>query len=91
MTDMPVKQHDYRHPLFDSTRWNSFETRPDDIIVCTSYKAGTTWTQMICALLVHQTPDLPRPLAELSPWLDLVLASMERTLTPSMGLNSGGG
>ena len=31
---------------------------------------------MICALLVHQTPELPRPLAELSPWLDLRLASM---------------
>jgi hypothetical protein len=26
--------------------------------------------QMICALLVHRTPDLPVPLAELSPWLD---------------------
>jgi aryl sulfotransferase len=26
--------------------------------------------QMICALLVFQRPDLPAPLAELSPWLD---------------------
>ena len=102
MPDMPVKLHDYQHPLFDSTRWNSFATRPDDIIVCTSYKAGTTWTQMICALLVHQTPDLPRPLAELSPWLDLRIAPIEeikqlhdtqswrrvvKTHTPLDGLN----
>ncbi len=85
-----------------SARWNSFDTRPDDIIVCTSYKAGTTWTQMICALLVHQTPDLPRPLAELSPWLDLRVAPIEeikrlydtqswrrvvKTHTPLDGLN----
>jgi Sulfotransferase domain len=26
--------------------------------------------QMICALLVFQSPDLPEPLASLSPWLD---------------------
>lgn len=26
--------------------------------------------QMICALLVFQTPDLPAPLAELSPWME---------------------
>ena len=77
MTDLPVKQHDYEHSFFDSTRWNSFETRPGDIVVCTSYKSGTTWTQMICALLVHQTPDLPKPLGELSPWLDLRLAPIE--------------
>ena len=72
----PTRDHVYQHPFFDSTRWNEFEQRPGDIVVCTSYKAGTTWTQMICALLVHQTPELPRPLAELSPWLDLRLASM---------------
>jgi hypothetical protein len=36
----------------------------------TRSKSGTTWMQMICALLVFQDPDLPAPLAELSPWLD---------------------
>jgi hypothetical protein len=30
---------------------------------------------MICALLIIQTPDLPRPLAELSPWLDWLVLS----------------
>jgi hypothetical protein len=29
--------------------------------------------QMICALLVHQQPELPAPLATLSPWLDWLL------------------
>lgn len=37
-------------------------------------KSGTTWTQMICALLVFRTPDLPAPLGELSPWLDWLVA-----------------
>ena len=30
--------------------------------------------QMICALLVFQTPDLPAPLDDLSPWLDQPMA-----------------
>ncbi len=33
--------------------------------------------QMICALLVFQSPDLPAPLAELSPWLDWLIAPQE--------------
>jgi len=38
---------------------------------------GTTWTQMICALLIFQTPELPAPLGRLSPWLDRVIYSRE--------------
>src|SRR5215467_7195972 len=34
--------------------------------------------QMICALLIFQTPDLPAPLGELSPWLDWLVAPAER-------------
>ena len=33
--------------------------------------------QMICALLVFQSPDLPAPLVELSPWLDWLIAPQE--------------
>ncbi len=51
-------------------RWDGFPHRSGDIVVSTRSKCGTTWVQMICLLLVHQTPDLPAPLAELSPWLD---------------------
>ena len=32
---------------------------------------------MICALLIFQTPDLPDPLADLSPWLDWLIAPRE--------------
>ncbi len=61
----------YRLQGWDSARWRGFQPRPDDILVCTPYKAGTTWMQMICALLVFQRPELDRPLPEISPWMDL--------------------
>ncbi|HKY13447.1 MAG TPA: sulfotransferase domain-containing protein [Microthrixaceae bacterium] len=51
-------------------RWRGFEHRAGDIVISTRSKCGTTWMQMICALLVFQTPDLPAPLTEISPWLD---------------------
>lgn len=54
----------------DSDRWRDFAFRDDDIVISTRSKTGTTWVQMICALLIFRTPDLPRPLADLSPWLD---------------------
>jgi len=53
----------------DTKRWDLLEPRAGDIVVAVGDKMGTTWTQMLCALLVHG-PELPRPLAELSPWLD---------------------
>jgi aryl sulfotransferase len=60
----------YRSPDEDSGRWAGFPYRPGDIVVSTRSKSGTTWVQMICALLIFQTPDLPAPLSQLSPWLD---------------------
>ena len=58
-------------------RWAGFEHRPGDIVISTRSKCGTTWLQMICALLVFQDPDLPAPLAELSPWLDWEVEPIE--------------
>ncbi len=54
----------------DSARWTGFPFRDGDIVISTRSKTGTTWVQMICALLIFGTPELPAPLAELSPWLD---------------------
>jgi len=66
----PVRLHRYQTPVSDSDRWESFVHRPGDIVVCTAPKGGTTWTQMLCALLVHQTPRLPQPLTRLSRWIE---------------------
>jgi len=60
----------YQSPEEDSARWLGFPFRDGDIVISTRSKTGTTWVQMICALLVFQTPSLPAPLARLSPWLD---------------------
>ena len=60
----------YQSPDEDSARWLGFPFRDGDIVISTRSKTGTTWVQMICALLIFQAPELPAPLAELSPWLD---------------------
>ena len=61
----------YKNFVWNGERWDDFELRPDDIIISTAPKCGTTWMQMQCALLIFRTPDLPAPLATLSPWLDM--------------------
>ena len=62
----------YVGTVYDSNRWDGFELRAGDIIIATPPKCGTTWTQMICALLILQEPELPLPLDTLSPWVDMV-------------------
>src|ERR1700722_1052014 len=91
----------YRTTIFDSDRWRSFEFRPGDIVISTPSKCGTTWIQMICALLIFQSPPITTPLSVVSPWLDMlsrarrdVLADLEgqrhrrfiKTHTPLDGL-----
>jgi hypothetical protein len=66
----PVRR--YEGTVYDSNRWDGFELRPGDIIIASPPKCGTTWTQMICALLILQKPELPLPLDRLSPWIDMV-------------------
>jgi aryl sulfotransferase len=61
----------------DSARWLGFPYRDGDIVISTRSKTGTTWMQMICALLIFQTPDLPEPLSALSPWLDHLIRSRD--------------
>ncbi len=80
MSDLPDRSRVYQSHHFDSTRWDYFEPRDDDIIIATSYKAGTTWTQAIVAHLLFPDGDLPAGPAEMSPWLDMRLAPLELIL-----------
>ena len=66
-----MERRRYRSEVEDSARWDGFAFREGDIVISSPSKCGTTWTQMICALLVFQTPELPAPLTTLSPWLDM--------------------
>ena len=68
----------YRSPEEDSARWLGFPFRDGDIVISTRSKTGMTWVQMICALLVFQTPELPAPLGQLSPWLDHLIAPRDQ-------------
>jgi aryl sulfotransferase len=67
----------YRSVVADSARWEGFEFRPDDVVISTPPKCGTTWMQTLCALLIFDTSELDRPMAEISPWLDMQLAPRE--------------
>ena len=67
---LPQRTRVYRCHHLDSTRWDEVVPRPDDVIIATSLKAGTTWTQRIVSLLVFQTVDLPKTLHWVSPWPD---------------------
>src|ERR671920_1326290 len=70
----------YRSPDEDSGRWDGFPFRDGDIVISTRSKSGTTWMQMICALLIFQTPHLPAPLPALSPWLDWLIVPREEVI-----------
>jgi Sulfotransferase domain len=67
----------YRTLIADSGRWADFEFRAGDIVISTPPKCGTTWTQMLCALLIFDGPRFPGPLEQLSPWLDNQSRSMD--------------
>ena len=67
----------YRTLIMDSQRWKGFEFRSSDIVISTPPKCGTTWTQMLCAMLIFDGPDFPAPLSQLSPWLDQTISSLD--------------
>src|SRR5258708_1945729 len=82
MTDTvtwPRKTREIQTRLFDSTIWNEFQFRDDDIIIAPCAKAGTTWMQQIVGqLLFGGDPDLE--VARLSPWLDMQVPPKEENL-----------
>ena len=65
----PTKTREIQNSLMDSTRWNDFRFRDDDIVVATWSKSGTTWTQQIVSQLVFDGSDTVFGQAE-SPWID---------------------
>ena len=67
---LPTKTRELHNHHFDSTIWNDFRFRDDDIVIATYGKSGTTWMQqMIGQMLFDGDPSLI--VSEMSPWLDL--------------------
>ncbi|WP_375269055.1 sulfotransferase domain-containing protein, partial [Phenylobacterium sp.] len=66
----PRKTRDIHNHHMDSTVWDRFAFRDDDVVVATYAKSGTTWTQHIVGQLVF-AGDPEVKIAEISPWVDL--------------------
>lgn len=66
----PRKARELHNHHFDSSVWNDFQFRDDDIVISTYAKSGTTWVQQIVAQLIFAgAEDLD--VSEMSPWVDL--------------------
>ena len=74
----PKKTREIVNVICDSTRWNDFPFRDDDIVIDTPGKTGTTWVQQIVGQLLLRGAD--GLVAGMSPWLDHQLAPKDRIL-----------
>ena len=66
--DWPVKSREIVQFTLDSTLWNDFRFRDDDIVIATWSKSGTTLTQQIVAQLIFGGRD--RFGIVHSPWIE---------------------
>lgn len=73
---LPQKTRELHNHHFDSTIWNDFTFRDDDVIIATYAKSGTTWMQQIVSQLLFEGAE-GMEVAEMSPWMDLRLPPKE--------------
>ena len=66
----PQKTREMHSHHFDSTTWNDFPFRDDDIVISTYAKSGTIWMQQIIAQMLFGG-DADLEVAHMSPWIDL--------------------
>jgi aryl sulfotransferase len=65
----PEKSKEMHNQHIDSTFWNDFKFRDDDIIISTYAKSGTTWMQQIISqMLFNGETDIDTQ--AMSPWID---------------------
>jgi aryl sulfotransferase len=70
MPATPEKTREIHNHHMDSTVWNDFRFRDDDIVIATYAKSGTTWMQQIISQLIFKGEE-GLPVSEMSPWIDL--------------------
>ncbi len=70
----------YQNHHLDSTRWEPFEPRDDDIIVSTPYKCGTTWAQMIIINLIYLDAEEVPSIDHVSPWVDARFGPLDEVM-----------
>jgi aryl sulfotransferase len=72
----PVKTTEMHNQHIDSTIWNDFKFRDDDIIISTYAKSGTTWMQQIISQMLFNG-DTEIDTQAMSPWIDFRLPPKE--------------
>ena len=73
----PVKRREFHNHHMNSTVWNDFRFRDDDIVIATYAKSGTTWMQQIVGQLIFSGRE-DINLHQLSPWLDFRTGQREQ-------------
>ena len=68
----PKKNREIQSAVMDSTRWNGFAFRDDDIVIATWPKSGTTWMQQIVSQLIFRGAE-GIPIERVSLWVDCLL------------------
>ena len=76
----PPLRH-YQGFFADSSRWERFRFRPDDVVISTPAKCGTTWMQTIVGMLLLDRTDLGAPIGTISPWLDMLTRTEEEVFS----------
>lgn len=69
MTTAVIKTREIHNHHMNSTAWNSFKFRDDDVIIASWAKSGTTWMQQILAQLIFDGAE-GVDTSRLSPWID---------------------
>jgi hypothetical protein len=75
----PIKTCELQNHHLDTTRWKDFPFRPDDIVIASWGKSGTTWTQQIVSQLIFNGAE-DTQINQESPWLDLRVVPTEAIL-----------
>jgi aryl sulfotransferase len=71
-----MKTRDIHNHHMNSTNWNHFNFRDDDIVISTYAKSGTTWMQQIISQLIFDGQE-GLNVSEMSPWVDLRIMPRE--------------